>query len=456
MQNHSHNLSLFLEKDVFPTLWNRLDSAFPEFGFIKKGKYWMATVESITRGLPGSPRPDRVLVYQNTPFGVVIHGAEFITWIAYVSGTPSPRGKQFIEAVRKLAELAGVPFPESISKPKDRQQELFEAVFNFTQVELLGPRGERARLYLEKLRGLPMSILPGLEIGYISSLRELFRNLKRSGFRKDEIDKSGILSDSRWEERIVGPWRNTSGIIINFWSRDITGTADSAEKYIMLKGGNKSILYGLNSTKEKDLILVEGIFDAIALKTFGVDGAIAIGGVIPIKDQLESLNRFGCSSLTINLDFDGPKGAGHNGTQRAIQSLSMAPFPVFVVPPELMADPTAPSRKVDPDLFIRTQGLEAYRNLLDKRIHLYRYKARLLIEKHQTGPNMTDSRMNALIQEANAFGSQILSCPERKTDLVFFFWQEIVKSLGINFDKRLQYIEFQPPQSHQVISKPAH
>lgn len=451
MQANSHNLSQFLEQEIFPALWNRLDTAFPEFGFKQKGRFWVATVESITRNLPGSPRPDRVLAYQNTPFGLVIHGAEFLTWLAYVSGTSSPRGKEFVEAVRRLASLAGAHFPEITPTPKDRQQELFEAVHNLTHVELLGDRGEKGRIYLEETRGVTGFDLPGLEIGYLTSLSDLFRKLKLSGFRKDEIEQSGILSDTRWEGRIIGPWRNTSGQIINFWSRDITGKTENAEKYLMLKGGKKSVLYGMNSTSGNDLILVEGILDAIVLKSFGVHGAVAMGGVMLKCDQIDSLNLSGCGSLTINLDYDCSKGAGYLGTLHAIQKLSTAPFPVFVIPPENMADTTFPSRKVDPDLFIRTQGLEAYRKLLDKRIHLYRYKAKLLIEKHQTDQDMTDCQLVALIQEADAYSSQILVHPEKRTDLYLFFWQEVIECLGIGWDEWLHYLQVQSNQNRPVI-----
>jgi putative DNA primase/helicase len=456
MQTSNHNLSQFLEQEVFPALWTQLDSAFPEFGFRQKGKFWVATVESITRNLPGSPRPDRVLAYQNTPFGLVIHGAEFLTWIAYVSGTHSPRGREFVDAVRKLTELAGVPFPERISNPKDRQQELFEAVFNLTHVDLMGERGEKGRSYLQASRGLTGLDIPGVEIGFLSSLSDLFRKLKFLGFRKEEIDQSGILSDSRWEGRIIGPWRNTAGQIINFWSRDITGKAENAEKYLLLKGGKKSVLYGLNSAKGNDLILVEGILDAIVLKSFGVHGAVAMGGTMLKCDQVDSLNLSRCQNLTINLDYDGPKGAGCQGTLHAIQKLSRTSFPVFVIPPEMMADLAFPSLKVDPDFFIRTHGLEAYRKLLDRRIHIYRYQAKLLIEKYQTGKDFTDSQLVALIQEANSYSSQILTHPEKKRDLYLFFWQEIIQNLGIGWDQWLKYLQFQPTQIPPVISQLAH
>jgi putative DNA primase/helicase len=127
-----------------------------------------------------------------------------------------------------------------------------------------------------------------------------------------------------------------------------------------------------------------------------------------------------------------------------------------VIPPEMMADLAFPALKVDPDLFIRTHGLEAYRKLLDRRIHIYRYQAKLLIEKYQTGKDFTDSQLVALIQEANSYSSQILTHPEKKRDLYLFFWQEIIQNLGIGWDQWLKYLQFQPTQIPPVISQLAH
>ena len=67
------DLGEFLEQEVYPALFERLDAAFPDFGWQRKGNRWEATAEH-TRTLAGSPRPDRVQAYDNTPFGFQIQG----------------------------------------------------------------------------------------------------------------------------------------------------------------------------------------------------------------------------------------------------------------------------------------------------------------------------------------------------------------------------------------------
>jgi hypothetical protein len=53
------DLGDFLEREVYPALFDRLDSAFPEYGFKRRGKLWTATADSASRSLPGSPPADR-------------------------------------------------------------------------------------------------------------------------------------------------------------------------------------------------------------------------------------------------------------------------------------------------------------------------------------------------------------------------------------------------------------
>ena len=450
----NNNLSQFLENEVYPSLYRRLKEAFPEFGWKQKGHFWVATIESITRNLPGSPRPDRVVAYQNTPFGFVIQGAEMITWIEYLTGCKSQRGKVFIDTVKNLADLASVPFPELLPNPKGRSQELLETVAHLTHLDLLGERGEKGRAYLTASRGFKEDQLGNLEIGYFPSVLELYRKLKLSGFRKEEIDAPAILNDSRWEGRIIGPWRNRLGQIINFWSRDISGEIDQAEKYLMLKGGKKNTPFQIHAVRGNHLILVEGILDAIVLKSHGISQAVAIGGSSLKCEQVDDLLQHPPETLTLNLDYDGPNGPGHQGTVHAVDKLSTAPFPVFVIPPEAMAFRDDPNKKVDPDLFVRQFGKEGYERLLQNKFHLFRYKAKTLMQKYGADGEMTDTQLVKLMREAHAYTAYVLKNPERQTDLYLFFWQELIEYLGISWSEWELYFRCQPmPQAAVTLNQ---
>ena len=114
------DLGGFLGQTVYPALWERLDQAFPEFGWQRRGDKWEATDEAHSRTLPSSPRPDRVQAYENASFGFQIHGGDFVRWLDYVNGGTKPTGADFLEAARKLATLAGVSFPEREWTPRSR------------------------------------------------------------------------------------------------------------------------------------------------------------------------------------------------------------------------------------------------------------------------------------------------------------------------------------------------
>lgn len=140
----SDKLEEFLEYEVFQALWERLDTAFPEFDFRLRGHYWEARSEEGSRALPSSPRPERINAYRDAPFGFVIHGEGFVPWISYVARTEHPRGQDFVNAVESLASKAGLSMPERELSPaelklleeRERRSRLLEAFLEFAQWSL--------------------------------------------------------------------------------------------------------------------------------------------------------------------------------------------------------------------------------------------------------------------------------------------------------------------------------
>src|SRR5213596_289117 len=90
---------------VLPALVERLDHAFPEFGWRRDARGWVATNEQHTHALLGV-RAARVIAHGPAPPGFLVHGGDPIHWTAYVNGGSVPRGSDFVRAVRELAERA--------------------------------------------------------------------------------------------------------------------------------------------------------------------------------------------------------------------------------------------------------------------------------------------------------------------------------------------------------------
>ena len=147
----------FYERDVLPALVQRLDQAFPEFAWQRDARGWHATNQEFTHTTLGV-RADRVVCHGDAPRGFLIHGQGPVLWTTYVNGGHPARGREFVEAVRNLAERAGIEIDRLDRPPTtaERKANLLHDAFALCQRELASDRGEAARDYLHR-RGIPTS-----------------------------------------------------------------------------------------------------------------------------------------------------------------------------------------------------------------------------------------------------------------------------------------------------------
>src|SRR3954451_15037555 len=92
---------------VLPALAERLDTAFPEFGWRRDARGWIATDEEMTHRVLGV-RANRVVAYGPAPRGFLVHGGDPVLWTAYLNGGTVARGEDFSRVVLDLAQRAGV------------------------------------------------------------------------------------------------------------------------------------------------------------------------------------------------------------------------------------------------------------------------------------------------------------------------------------------------------------
>src|SRR3954447_7283020 len=140
----------FYTDEVLPALAQRLDTAFPEFGWRRDNRGWIATNDEMTHNVLGV-RADRVVAHGAAPRGFLIHGADPILWTTYVNGGSKPRGTDFVRAVTELAERAGVDVaPIKRVETRDRRADLLQNFFVLAKEELASPRAQIARAYLQE------------------------------------------------------------------------------------------------------------------------------------------------------------------------------------------------------------------------------------------------------------------------------------------------------------------
>ena len=391
----------FLEREVLPALFDRLDAAFPEFAWTRRGNGWAATKRETAKKLIGA-RPARVVC--NQPWGFYVYGQAATPWVSYVHNGNvdgvAPRGRDFVEAVRRLAELAGVdssPLEREPTQEEERHHEererragLLETFFENARLalqdpadakyflkgfELVDPEGFgclaasiTARDYLKK-RGFEDLA----DFGFYTSPKDVRGALESVGFTPNEIEASGLLEDPRWAGRLVIPWRDPWGHPETLAARDLTGKADEGAEYLYLSSVRKAALvaFGLdvafrNGGRER-LVLVEGLLDALALHARGVRNVAAIGGVGKelTAERWEALASLGIREVVLVLDNDA---AGREGTLAALANADKAgkaPKVCVVDPAHLGAGCKDPA---DFALLAGANASGAFRALLENRV----------------------------------------------------------------------------------------
>ena len=282
-------------------------------------------------------------------------------------------GLEFTEALRDLAEEAGVTLRASSSKEasseeRSRRRLCYEAnsvAAAYFQNQLASSRGEEARRYLHQTRGFSQQMSRDFQLGYSPEEWEgLKRKLQQSGYKPEQGVEAGLLSQSRrgriydrFRGRILFPIHDLGGKVVAFGGRAL---GDGEPKYInssespVFKKGEH--LYGLyqarkSVTQSKEAILTEGYSDVLTLVQYGFTNACGILGTALGPSQIKRLAGL-CKRVT--LVFDGDR-AGVQAAQRSAEMILQQGISAYVV--------TLP-QDVDVDEYLRQHGRDSFRDLL--------------------------------------------------------------------------------------------
>jgi DNA primase len=348
----------FCDHVVLPAVMEQLDKVFPEFGWRRDSRGWVATDEEFTHRMFDA-RAERVVARPGYG-GFLVHGGESTPWTAYMNGGVLPRGREFVEMVRELAARAGVDTaPIEQSRPRDRRIDLLHDFFTLCRMELRGEGGVPARRYLEQ-RGLPADAIDGCGLGVVPAERDTKRLLEAGGYTELEIARSGVFADRRWPGRLCGAWRDEWRRIGTFWARSVDDREPAQPRYLYLRGAPRTNLppYGFGRGVW-ELVLVEGFLDYHQVAARGVDNVAALGGTSTSTRLFERLSRSGVETVVLCLDNDD---AGRAATARAIEHSARA----SISPAIYVVNSNAADVK-DPDQLVRTGGIDAWRKLVDRR-----------------------------------------------------------------------------------------
>ncbi len=280
----------------------------------------------------------------------------------------------FPEAVRQLAQRAGMPVPDTEGGPAERAAaaerdallHLHEEAVTFFREQLASAAGARARRELES-RGLTPATIETFRYGYAPAAgREtLHARFERLGIPPALQVKSSLVVEREggrladyFRQRLMVPIARETGAVVAFGGRaleegQVPKYLNSKETVIYTKGRT---LYGLDVTKgairkHNYTVLVEGYFDLAQVWQAGVQPVAAVCGTALTTAQARTLKRL-TSKVVLSLD---PDTAGQAAAARSSELLVAEGFQVNVA--------LLPSGS-DPDTFIRRFGGQAYRERL--------------------------------------------------------------------------------------------
>lgn len=412
-----HDLQDYLDGAVYPALFTRLPDAFPEFGFIDRGGNWVATAWPATLTLEAADRrPDRLIAYHDRPHWLKLHGHEGVRWLDYVNGGDRPRGEAFKEAFRRLCDKAGVPCPCAPRTPEQMAQEqgrqdrrgILADLIELCRDFLRGERGLAARAYLTK-RGIGDETAREFGLGWCPDCADcrLSELLVGKGWRPEQVEEHRAgWSKMRgyvtvpWNDELGRPltvygrwpgdpplmrdhpgWRGKRRDLAKAWAaQPAEGRASWQEprlpKTFALPGRESkcSPLYldRVRKAGHTEVVVVEGVLDALALQAAGETRAAASVAAQLSGSQLETLTRCRVERAFICGD---PDGGGDRGTRRNVVHLAAAGVTPYVVP-RLPDDQ-------DPDEWVNEHGVDAWRLRVKQSAHGFRHLAEEDVAAHR-------------------------------------------------------------------------
>ena len=294
----------------------------------------------------------------------------------------------FPEAVRSLAERAGIALPEreftaEDRRKQDRKTKLLainkDAAVYFYHA-LRSHDGQKAYEYFKK-RALSDETMTNFGLGYSLPFRDdLYRYLKQKDWDDDMIRASGLCAfdekqgmHDRFWNRAMFPIQDLNGKVIAFGGRvmgdGIPKYVNSPETEIFDKSRNMYGLYLARRTKKDYMILCEGYMDVIALHQAGFSNACASLGTSLTDGHCQLLKRF-TKKVCLSYDSDG---AGVKAALRAIPMLHAVGIETKVI----HMDPFK-----DPDEFMKGSGPEEYEKRIAEAENGFFFRVRKTAEQY--------------------------------------------------------------------------
>jgi len=344
-------------------------------------------------------------------------GGDVIAFVQKVDGLG------FTDAVEYLASRAGMQIryeegggPSRPGEEPGRRRRLLDAhriSEEFYREQLVSPQAAAARAFLAE-RGFDRSAADDFGVGFApQGWDSLLRHLRGRGFTEAELTASGLVSQGqrgiydRFRGRLVWPIREVTGETVGFGARRLLDE-DNGPKYLNTPETplyrKSHVLYGIDLAKreisrEKQVVVVEGYTDVMAMHLSGVRTAVATCGTAFGSDHARIVRRLvgdsggaggvqlaGGSSVggEIVFTFDGD-AAGQKAALRAFGEDQAFTAQTFVA-----VEPSG----MDPCELRQARGPDAVRALVTSRQPLFEFVIRSTLAAHDLAT--AEGRVGAL------------------------------------------------------------
>ncbi len=333
-------------------------------------------------------------------------------------------GVGFREALEMLADEAGVELPryERREWPGEPPPEAGGRGAGAVKADLLDIHKLAAEFYYKsvksnpqavnyfKSRGLSAETVKEFGLGYAPEGWDGLLNYllgKKIPLQKIiecglAVSKEGGQPYDRFRNRVIFPLCDLSGRVIAFAGRGLS--ADAQPKYLnssesaLYKKSN--VLYGLHKARDgiRELgyvIIVEGYMDYLTLYQAGIRNAAAASGTAFTEEHAHLIKRVAGKATLV---FDGDR-AGLSAAQRA--AFILAPLDLQVSILALPGDD-------DPDSFVKREGSDAFRSLLDKARPAADFLIDKLISESDGSPYGRSKVIDELIPYAYALNDDVV------------------------------------------------
>ncbi|MCP4649370.1 MAG: DNA primase [PVC group bacterium] len=299
---------------------------------------------------------------------------------------------EFPEAVKMLADKAGIDFVQEKTKDSSQVDSVSKVLYEVNELAALyfqhilvkDSQAGIARKYLSG-RGLTPESIKRFRLGFAGAQWDgLVLFLRKKGISDALLVRSGVALKSsqgkvydRFRNRVMFPIFNHRGKIIGFGGRILESTDTGGPKYVNSPETEiykkSKTLYGFNFSKEfvskqNYCVVVEGYLDFIIPFQAGMKNLVASSGTAFTIDHIRLIKRY-TSNLVIVFDADD---AGREAALRSLDPLIEEGMNVRIVNLE---------PGFDPDSWVRAKGAEGFSRSIDAAKNLFDFKLGLLLDR---------------------------------------------------------------------------